>query len=119
MTIPAIHRRTLGRALRRLALPGVLLACMLANIPAAAAEDRIDLNTATAEELAATMTGVGLKKAKAIVAYRDEHGPFASIDDLVRVRGIGAVTLDSNRDRLSVDETGADPGAAPAGAESG
>ena len=100
MTIPVNH---VARALRRLALPGVLLACMLASIPAAA-DEPVDINTATAEELAATMNGVGLKKAMAIVAYRDENGPFVSIDDLVNVRGIGTATVDSNRDRLSVTE---------------
>ena len=88
MTILANHhRRTLARTLRRLALPGVLLACMLASIPAAA-DEPLDINTATAGEFAATMTGVGLTKAKAIVAYRDENGPSA--------------TVNSNRDRLSV-----------------
>lgn len=92
----------LTRTLRRLALPGALLACLLAGIPAAAADDPIDVNTATAEEFAAAMNGVGLKKAAAIVAYRDENGPFASVDDLVQVRGIGPATVDSNRDRLSV-----------------
>ena len=108
MTILVNRPRTFVRALRRLALPGVLLACLLAAIPAAA-EDAIDINTATAEEFAAAMTGVGLKKAKAIVAYRDENGPFVSIEDLVKVRGIGSATLDSNRDRLSVTDPGADP----------
>ena len=102
MTILANHhRRTLARTLRRLALPGVLLACMLASIPAAA-DEPLDINTATAGEFAATMIGVGLTKAKAIVAYRDENGPFASVDDLVKVRGIGTATVNSNRDRLSV-----------------
>ena len=101
-------------ALRRLGLPGVLLALLLATIPAAA-DDTIDINIATAEELAAAMTGVGPKKARAIVAYRNENGPFASIDDLVKVRGIGTATVDSNRERLSVT----DPGDAPTAPKSG
>ena len=92
-------------ALRRLALPGMLLALLLATIPAAA-EGTIDINSATAEELAAAMTGVGLKKARAIVAYRDENGPFASIEDLVKVRGIGPATVASNRERLSITDPG-------------
>ena len=108
------HPRIGVLALRRLALPGVLLALLLAAIPAAA-EGTIDINTATAEEFAATMTGVGIKKGRAIVAYRDENGPFASIEDLVKVSGIGAVTLDSNRDRLSVTESEADPPAPSSG----
>ena len=104
------------RELRRLALPGVLLALALAlaTIPAAA-EGTIDINTATAEEFAAAMAGVGLKKARAIVAYRDENGPFASIEDLVKVSGIGPATLDSNRDRLSITEPEADPPAPNSG----
>ena len=102
------HPRIRARALRRLALPGVLLALVLATIPAAA-EGTIDINTATAEEFSAAMSGVGLKKAMAIVAYRDENGPFASIDDLTKVSGIGTATVDSNRERLSVTEP--DPGA--------
>ena len=104
----------IARTLRRLALPGVLLACLLASIPAAA-DEPIDVNTATAEELAAAMSGVGLKKAAAIVAYRDENGPFDSIDDLVLVRGIGPATVDTNRDRLSV----MDPDAGPSAPKSG
>ena len=96
-----------NRFIRRLALPGVLLACLLASIPAAAG-DPIDVNAATAEELAAAMSGVGLKKAAAIVAYRDENGPFASVDDLVLVRGIGPATVDSNRGRVSVMDPDAD-----------
>ena len=114
MTCPANHPHIRIGALRRLVLPGVLLALLLATIPAVAG-DTIDINNATAEEFAAAMTGVGLKKARAIVAYRDENGPFASIEDLVKVRGIGPATLDSNRERLSVT----DPGDAPAAPKSG
>ena len=114
MANSANHPRIHIGALRRLVLPGVLLALLLATIPAAA-NDTIDINVATAEELAATMTGVGLKKGRAIVAYRDENGPFASIDDLIKVRGIGPATVDANRERLSVT----DPGVASAAPRSG
>ena len=107
-------RRSLERTLLRRAIPGVLLAVMvmLAGPPATAA-DTIDINSATAEELAAVMTGVGLKKAMAIVADRDENGPFATIDDLVRVSGIGSATVDTNRNRLSVTAAPAAPSATP------
>lgn len=118
MSLPVNRPRTLARSLRRLVLPGVLLACLLATIPVAA-EEAIDINTATAEEFAAAMTGVGIKKARAIVAYRDENGPFVTIEDLVKVRGIGNATLDSNRHRLSVTDPGADPGADPSMPKSG
>ena len=61
---------------------------------------QVDLNAADAETLAATLKGVGLSKAKAIVAYREMYGPFASIDELTEVKGIGGAILERNRDRL-------------------
>ena len=47
----------------------------------------IDINTATAEELTA-LPGLGPRKAAALVAYRTEHGAFASLADAAAVRGI-------------------------------
>lgn len=102
------RRRRFLRPLRWTAIPGLLLACLLAS-PAAA--EPIDVNTATAEEIAAAMTGVGLKKARAIVADREENGPFPSIEDLARVRGIGEATVDSNRDRVTAAGLPAGPAA--------
>lgn len=64
----------------------------------------LDINTADAETLAATLTGVGSSKAKKIVSYRDEHGPFSSIEDLLNVKGIGESTLDKNQDKITVGE---------------
>ena len=52
------------------------------------ATGKISLNTATAQELTA-LTGVGEKTAQAIIAYRDAHGGFTSIDELQQVKGIG------------------------------
>jgi competence protein ComEA len=79
------------------------LACVLAlaAMQQAAANDPIDINTASAEVLAQAMSGVGLKRAQAIIAYRNEHGPFADIDDLLGVRGIGPKVLDKARERLT------------------
>lgn len=62
----------------------------------------LDLNTATQEELE-SLPGIGPSKAADILAYRDSHGPFLSLDDLVNVPGIGEVTVDSLRDYLIVD----------------
>ena len=47
----------------------------------------IDINTATAEELTA-LPGLGPRKAAALVAYREEHGPFATLADAAAVKGI-------------------------------
>jgi competence protein ComEA len=63
---------------------------------------QIDINAADAETLATTLKGVGLSKAKAIVAYREMYGPFASIEELTEVKGIGGAILERNRDRLVI-----------------
>lgn len=61
----------------------------------------IDLNTAGAEELEG-LPGVGPATSAAIVAHRQEHGPFASVDDLVAVSGIGDAKLAAVRDLVTV-----------------
>ncbi|WP_291220531.1 helix-hairpin-helix domain-containing protein [Dokdonella sp.] len=76
-------------------LASLILSCALA-LPAFAGSP-VDINTASATELAEGLDGVGMSKAEAIVAYRDEHGPFASADDLVNVKGIGEKTVELNR----------------------
>ncbi len=69
------------------------------------AADKVNINTASAEELAAAIDGVGKAKAEAIVAHRELHGPFASVEELSVVQGIGARTVEMNRDALTVDST--------------
>lgn len=63
----------------------------------------INLNTASAEEIAAALSGIGAAKAGAIVAFREEHGNFLSIEDLVLVKGIGESLLERNRENLIVE----------------
>lgn len=77
-----------------------LLACLLTS-PAWAA-DSVDINTASAEQIAETLNGVGLSKAEEIVRYRDEHGAFVHADELVNVKGIGLRTVDKNRDKIQL-----------------
>jgi competence ComEA-like helix-hairpin-helix protein len=62
----------------------------------------ININTADAETLATELTGIGATKAAAIVAYRESHGLFKSLDDLVNIKGIGAKTLEKNRANLVI-----------------
>jgi competence protein ComEA len=76
-------------------------ACLIASIPAFAGEV-VDINHADATEIAAAMKGIGLNKAQAIVAYRKEHGPFKSVDDLTMVKGVGGKTVEKNRENLRV-----------------
>lgn len=61
----------------------------------------IDLNTATAEQLD-TLPGIGPATAAAIVEHRARTGPFASVDALLDVRGIGPAKLDAIRELVSV-----------------
>jgi competence protein ComEA len=82
-------------------LNALLLGLALALPAAAPAAEPVDINKADAKALAA-LDGVGDVKAQAIVAYRDQNGPFKSVDDLAKVKGIGDKTLERNRDNLTV-----------------
>lgn len=79
----------------------VLLLSLLA-IPLWAQAGALDLNTADAETIAKTMTGVGTAKAQRIVMYREKNGPFNSIQDLTKIKGIGRKTIEMNSDRITV-----------------
>ena len=57
----------------------------------------VNINTADAKTISASLVGVGLKKAEAIVAERTQHGGFKSVDDLKRVSGIGEKTIAANK----------------------
>ena len=84
-------------------LKAFLLAALLALSTGLPAAQTVNINTADKAELM-TIQGVGERRAEAIIAYRDEHGPFKSVDDLLEVQGIGAAILDGNRALLSVTD---------------
>lgn len=56
----------------------------------------ININTADVQALSKNIKGVGLKKAQAIVAFRDKNGKFKTIQDLKKVKGIGSKLLEKN-----------------------
>lgn len=62
----------------------------------------VNLNTASAEQLA-TLPGIGATRAQAILAYRQQHGPFQRVEDLLAVSGIGPATLERLRSLVTVD----------------
>lgn len=62
----------------------------------------IDLNTATAQELAA-LPGIGKKKAQSIIDYRAENGKFESVDEIRRIDGIGKKLFSKISDRIVVE----------------
>jgi competence protein ComEA len=67
----------------------------------------VDINKADAATIAKELNGIGLSRAQAIVAYREKNGAFKSVEDLRKVKGIGAKTLERNRTNIRLD------GAAP------
>ncbi len=81
---------------------GLLSSLLMFN--QAFALEPVDINTASAQELALTLSGIGSSKASAIVAYREEHGGFRHMDDLVNVKGIGLTTIEKNRDLILVSQ---------------
>ena len=80
----------------------ILVACLfLLPVPVIAAAT-VNINTAPSEMLVDELVGIGPQKAMAIVRYRQANGPFKAADDLARVDGIGARTVELNRSRITV-----------------
>lgn len=75
-------------------------------LPAFAATP-VNINTADAETIARSLDGIGPAKAKAIVTFRDEHGPFKNMDELSQVKGIGPAVLERNHDAILLSGAGA------------
>ncbi len=69
----------------------------------AAEPQKININTASAEELA-QLKGIGPSHAANIVAYREKNGPFKLPEDLVQVSGIGQKTFEANQEMIIVEE---------------
>ncbi|MEW6991676.1 ComEA family DNA-binding protein [Colwelliaceae bacterium 6441] len=61
----------------------------------------ININQADPKELLA-LKGIGKKKAQAIINYRQENGDFKSINDLLKVQGIGQHVIEENKNRLKI-----------------
>ncbi len=66
------------------------------------AQAKVDINTASAQELADRLTGIGPTLAKRIVQYREAYGPFERTEDIVDVPGIGPGIFEKIRDSISV-----------------
>lgn len=78
-------------------------AAKVQSTPAISVETgKVNINNADAQALASSIKGIGLKKAQAIVDYREAYGPFTNIQDLVSVTGIGEKTVAKNAALLTV-----------------
>ncbi|WP_324957752.1 helix-hairpin-helix domain-containing protein [Xanthomonas oryzae] len=102
--------RTITQATRSVAmksftvvLKSLLLGLLLSSN--AYALDKVDINTASAEELDKVLVNVGRSKAEAIVEHRQANGPFKSAEELALVKGIGLKTVERNRDLIEVGAT--------------
>lgn len=79
-------------------LHGAILAGALCALgPSASTAEPVNVNTASAAEIADNLKGIGARRAEAIVSYRSQHGPFQSADDLTLVKGVGPATIERNR----------------------
>ena len=81
----------------------ILLAlCLL--IPTLLFAETININTADKESLMSAIKGVGEKRAEAIIAYREEHGSFKSLEELADVKGVGPSIVEANMESISVED---------------
>lgn len=87
----------------------IAFVCLL---PWLAFAEPVDINSASATQLSESLKGVGPAKAAAIVAYREQHGPFRSPQDLTNVKGIGDSLLQKNQGLIKIGQAG--PAATPA-----
>jgi competence protein ComEA len=76
---------------------------LLALAPAAFAAP-VNINTADVKTLDKELAGIGPKSAQAIVDYRAKNGPFKTVDDLKKVKGVGKSTVEKNRKNILVGE---------------
>ena len=64
----------------------------------------VNINRADAQTLAEVLDGVGLSRAKAIVAYRDTHGQFRDAYELANIKGIGERTVELNEAKIRLQD---------------
>ena len=90
----------LKRSMVLLVVVGFILG-FCGNVLAAEDNGKININTATVEELA-QLKGVGEKTAEKIIQFREEHGLFKNVADLEQVKGVGPKIIADNLDKLTI-----------------
>lgn len=85
-----------------------LISCLLLPFPAAGQEEKIDLNTATTDQLQ-SLPGIGPVLAGRIIEYRESQGGFDRLEDLMNVFGVGPKRFEAIRDRITLEPDRAPP----------
>ena len=84
-------------------VPSVEEAAERQALAEAEADGRVELNTATLEQLC-TLPGIGESRARAILAYREEHGGFSVTEELMQVSGIKEGTFNRLRELIYIKD---------------
>ena len=100
MLVHPARRVAAPPAVRPIAVRGVAVV-----VPVLVERAKVDINLAGSDELA-TLPGIGPALAARILAYRSEHGPFRTVDDLTAVKGIGPATVRDLRDFAATGDGG-------------
>ena len=82
---------------------GLSLALAQLAWPAGEGLMKVNINSDDAAAIAEVLDGVGLKKAEAIVAYREANGTLADASELIKVKGIGERTVSANMERIEIE----------------
>ncbi len=80
----------------------VALVSFMGGLAGAEEQAKININTATAEELS-ILKGIGEKKAASIMEYRENHGHFTKIEDIKNVKGIGDKIFEEIKDSITIE----------------
>ncbi len=86
----------------RVVVLAALISCLLLSLSIAGEEEKIDLNTATSDQLQ-SLPGIGPVLAGRIIEYRESQGGFDRLEDLMNVFGVGPKRFESIRDRITLE----------------
>ncbi len=95
--------RTRGTALGAVLLSVLVLVAAFPGFPSEIQGKKIDINTATSAELQ-TLPRIGAAVAQRIIDYREEHGKFKKIEEIMKVKGIGEKIFEQIKERITVGE---------------
>ena len=93
----------MNKLIRQVSRLGVLVAALYAGL-AFAAPTSVNVNLADAQTIADVLKGVGLSRAQAIVAYREQNGDFRDVYELSNIKGIGERTVERNETKIRLKD---------------